>query len=334
MAFQIFLKRATGADNSPLSGGKAYIYETGTTTPVTTYSDTALTTPNANPLVADSAGRFGQAFYNGSVDVKVVYTNSSDVTQETRDPAPITFQGDFTVGGAVTFSDEVFFTAPAGSQPIIKTTFPSLKFWDTDGTTTHNRGSISWADDSIQFTVSDNTGASVNQAVIIAYGASGGVTHKFRVGSVDQLHVGANVIRAGNDDATDLGSGTFRFDDVYATNGTIQTSGEDFKDQIAPVSLGLDFIKAVEPIEYKIKGGRSGRTHTGLSAENVKEAVEGSGKTTADFAGYVEGQREDGTTFKGLRYHEFIGPLIKAVHELTERIEELTERIEALEGKK
>lgn len=327
MAFQIFLERATGADNLPLSGGKAYIYETGTTTPVTTYSNTALTTPNANPIVADSAGRFGQAFYDGSVDVKVVYTNSADVAQVTRDPAPITFQGDFTVGGAVTFSDEVFFTAPAGSQPIIKTTFPSLKFWDTDGTTTHNRGSIAWANNSIQFIVADNTGASIDQALIIDYGASGAVTHKLRVGAVDQLHVEANLIRPGNDNATDLGSGTFRFDDVFATNGTIQTSGEEFKDQIAPVSLGLDFIKAVEPIEYKLKGGKSGRTHTGLSAENVKEAVEGAGKTTVDFAGYVEGQREDGTTFKGLRYHEFIGPLIKAVHQLAERVE-------ALEGKK
>lgn len=34
-----------------------YIYQTGTTTPVTTYSDSGLTIPNTNPIVADSNGQ-------------------------------------------------------------------------------------------------------------------------------------------------------------------------------------------------------------------------------------------------------------------------------------
>lgn len=39
------------------SGYKLYFYETGTTTPKTTYSDEALTTPNTNPVVLNAAGR-------------------------------------------------------------------------------------------------------------------------------------------------------------------------------------------------------------------------------------------------------------------------------------
>ena len=46
-------------DNSGavLTGGLLYTYTAGTTTPVTTYQDSAGSTPNANPIVLDSVGR-------------------------------------------------------------------------------------------------------------------------------------------------------------------------------------------------------------------------------------------------------------------------------------
>ena len=46
------------------AGYKLYSYETGTTTPLVTYSDTALSVANANPTIADSAGRLGDIFVN------------------------------------------------------------------------------------------------------------------------------------------------------------------------------------------------------------------------------------------------------------------------------
>ena len=87
MADQLILPRATDANDDPISGAKAYVYQTGTTTPVPVYTDTGLTTPHAQPIVADSEGRFAQAFYGGSVQLKVVFTDASDVELETRDPA-------------------------------------------------------------------------------------------------------------------------------------------------------------------------------------------------------------------------------------------------------
>jgi len=42
---------------NPLDSGKVYVYEIGTTTPVTTYQDIDLTTPNTNPIILDAAGR-------------------------------------------------------------------------------------------------------------------------------------------------------------------------------------------------------------------------------------------------------------------------------------
>jgi len=46
----------------PLAGGRLFFYLTGTTTPLNTYNDVALTTPNPNPVVANANGRFGSIF--------------------------------------------------------------------------------------------------------------------------------------------------------------------------------------------------------------------------------------------------------------------------------
>lgn len=48
----------TTASGAPISGACVWTYVAGTTTPVATYTDKALTTPNANPIVTDSSGQF------------------------------------------------------------------------------------------------------------------------------------------------------------------------------------------------------------------------------------------------------------------------------------
>ena len=49
-------------NGDPYSGSKLYFYETGTSTPLDTYSDSALSSANANPVVADANGRFSDIF--------------------------------------------------------------------------------------------------------------------------------------------------------------------------------------------------------------------------------------------------------------------------------
>jgi hypothetical protein len=54
------------SNGDPLSGGKLYTYEVGTTTDKATYSDAALTNAHANPVVLDSLGEneiHGSGFY-------------------------------------------------------------------------------------------------------------------------------------------------------------------------------------------------------------------------------------------------------------------------------
>jgi hypothetical protein len=98
----------------PLPGAKMYFYEPGTSTPKDTYSDEALTTPNTNPVIADSQGQFGDIFLSGNYRVNL--TDADDVNQPDY-PAEITavldtasavlLTGAQTVAGEKTFTDKV-----------------------------------------------------------------------------------------------------------------------------------------------------------------------------------------------------------------------------------
>lgn len=108
MANQIVvaLPRVTDANGNPVSGAKAKFYQTGTTTPITVYTDDALAIPHAWPVVADSGGRFAQVFYGGAFQPKVIVTNASDVTLWQMDPA-VMIDGTASAAENITFSPVV-----------------------------------------------------------------------------------------------------------------------------------------------------------------------------------------------------------------------------------
>lgn len=92
----------------------------------------------------------------------------------------------------------------------------------------------------------------------------------------------------------------------------------------------------LNPVSYKFKDGESGRTHTGLIAQEVEETLYDIGLSEKDFAGLckdkkVVDDKETDEYLYGLRYEEFISPLIKMVQMQQKEIEELKERIEKLE---
>ena len=137
------------------------------------------------------------------------------------------------------------------------------------------------------------------------------------------------------DDADDLGRSTNRFDDVRATNGTIATSDRNEKNTIVASDLGLDFVNKLTPVSYKFNNKT--RTHYGLIAQDIETLLGTLGKSGTDFAGFCKDQitiktemDEDGhakeivleTPFDryGLRYNEFIAPMIKAIQELSAKV--------------
>lgn len=66
---------ATGA---PMAGAKLYTFETGTTTPKPTFSDAGLTVANANPIIANADGYFGDVFLEAG-GYRFQLTTSADV---------------------------------------------------------------------------------------------------------------------------------------------------------------------------------------------------------------------------------------------------------------
>jgi hypothetical protein len=72
-----------------LPGAKAHFYQTGTTTPQNTYQDVDLSTPHANPVVADASGVFAPIYLDPTLpDYRVKLTTSADVQVYQVDDVP------------------------------------------------------------------------------------------------------------------------------------------------------------------------------------------------------------------------------------------------------
>ena len=132
----------------------------------------------------------------------------------------------------------------------------------------------------------------------------------------------AGELRPATDNAQALGASGARWSAVWSATGTIQTSDARDKTGIAPSDLGLAFICLLEPVRFEWKGG-NGRTHYGLIAQQVAEAV---ARLDKDFGGHVLSDPADPDSRQALRYDQFIAPLIAAVQELATRVEALEER--------
>jgi hypothetical protein len=148
------------------------------------------------------------------------------------------------------------------------------------------------------------------------------------------------------DDNRDLGWSSYRWNDIYATNSTIQTSDQNFKTDIVDSDLGLDFINALRPVSFKWQetSGRPGeRKHYGLIGQEVEVTLGAAASGTALWINsHIEassevpaGLDEEGNEVtpampaveehyrQGIRYNELIAPMIKSIQELTARVSAL-----------
>lgn len=92
------------------SGALLYVYTAGTTTPVTTYQDAALTTAHAFPVVADSSGRFAEIYVAaGNYKLDLRDAEGSSLPGYPRDNISLTASGvttGATYGRAIQLSDD------------------------------------------------------------------------------------------------------------------------------------------------------------------------------------------------------------------------------------
>ena len=98
-----------------------------------------------------------------------------------------------------------------------------------------------------------------------------------------------------SDNSTDLGQSSARFDDIFATNGTIQTSDQNEKQQIASltdaeiaaakrISNGFKTFKWNDAVTAK---GDNARTHAGVIAQEVRTALEAEGLDAGKYAFFM-----------------------------------------------
>ena len=94
------------------------------------------------------------------------------------------------------------------------------------------------------------------------------------------------------DNVLDWGYGPSRWDDIFATNGTINTSDQNEKEQIASLTTAeITAAKAISKLFKTFKWqdkvaakGDAARTHTGVIAQEVQTAMTAAGLNAAHYA--------------------------------------------------
>ena len=98
-----------------------------------------------------------------------------------------------------------------------------------------------------------------------------------------------------SDNTEDLGQPDVRWDDIYATNSSIQTSDEREKQQIASltdaeITAATAISKLFKTFKWKDKVAEKGdaaRTHTGVIAQQVETAMSDAGLDAGDYAFFI-----------------------------------------------
>jgi len=128
------------------------------------------------------------------------------------------------------------------------------------------------------------------------------------------------------DNSRDLGQISYRWDDIYATNGTIQTSDRnekqdievlsDAEQRVAVAAKGLlRKFRWIDAVEEK---GDEARTHFGIIAQDLQAAFAAEGLDAGDYAMFTSSTWTDEDTGEersrmGVRYSELLAFIIAAI---------------------
>ena len=132
--------------------------------------------------------------------------------------------------------------------------------------------------------------------------------------------------QAYRDNAIDLGGASARFDDIYATNGTIQTSDRNEKQDIAELSEAEQRVAvAAKGLLRKFRWkdsvaekGDDARIHFGIIAQDLQAAFEAEGLDAGDYAMFIsttwtDEETNEEKTRMGVRYSELLAFIISAI---------------------
>lgn len=209
----------------------------------------------------------------------------------------------------------------------------------------------SWVSADPIFEIGNGTGPSTrrNAVTVLKNGNVGiGITTPF-----DRLHVNGRIrfetveyledggtseiavrgdLRPTSDNIYDLGTSSLRWDDVYATNGVIQTSDRRMKTNVRKLNYGLSEVLQLNPVSFNWINDPENNSRLGLIAQEILPIMPELVKTH-DYQ-VMEDDEETLVSIKietlGVNYSNLIPILINAIQEQQKEIEELKTQINAI----
>jgi hypothetical protein len=113
-------------------------------------------------------------------------------------------------------------------------------------------------------------------------------------------------------------------------------SDKKYKENIKAEVLGLDFVNALQPVEFMWNDNKpnakkrwEGKKFRGILAQDVEAVLDECGYEASTFAGVLKHhQRDEDNNVTGVwdysfNYEQLISPMIKAIQELTTKVEKL-----------
>lgn len=164
-----------------------------------------------------------------------------------------------------------------------------------------------------------------------------------------------------SDKIINLGLPSYLWNDIYAVNGTIQTSDRNEKNSFEEITpkMAKALILGLKPTKYKMNSSTSKRYHWGLIAQDIEDQLEKLNWDSKDFAGFIksphyeteevdeeyivvldDGKTETRTRKKtienlvpdkfdySLRYNEFISPMICVIQDHEVRLVKVEETVQ------
>jgi len=253
--------------------------------------------------------------------------------------AALGFYGDIANKTSATKPDV---TVDSSGNLLVNTTNADVGFSSTTGSALHPTGQTHHSSAGTAIVLNRTTSDGVianfrrNGSSVGYIGSHGGTNLTIYRQAGLQFTTGYEVIpnRNGNpsDNIIDLGSSSYRFDDIRATNGTIQTSDFNDKQDIASLTatemlVGKRISALFKTFRWKdkvVEKGDNARTHTGIVAQDVQAAFTAEGLDAGDYALFISD-----TWWT----HDVDVPAVEAVAEVTDEDGNVTtEAVEAVDA--
>ncbi len=120
-----------------------------------------------------------------------------------------------------------------------------------------------------------------------------------------------------------LGSSFHRWNNLYIYNNIYQTSDRAFKENIQPLSYGLDAVMMLGPVSYQWREHEDRRTKVGFIAQEVHEVIPEVVMTD---------RNDSGEEIWGMDYTKLIPVLVNAIQEQNQLIDKQATRLDELEN--